>query len=113
MESILLTHARRYPRMEPCDAVKLLYQSEFAGGHLIRDEAACKAFLLREYAATPQSGRISVLEDIGSGTFHRIEEFVAGRTEIHIPPCLAVKIEQSAAAVRRRMEHARYQDDIF
>lgn len=66
MQEILLTHAEKYPLMEPRDAVKLLYQSQFGGGHLIRDEAACLEFLHREYAATPQSDG-SLTEDIGNG----------------------------------------------
>lgn len=65
MREILLTHARQYPLMEPRDAVKLLYQSCFGGGHLIRDEAACLEFLQREYAATPQTDA-ALLEDIGN-----------------------------------------------
>lgn len=67
MESILLTHARRYPLMEPRDAVKLLYQSEFGGGHLIHDESAFRDFLLREYQQTPRNPSIPLLEDIGNG----------------------------------------------
>jgi len=67
MKTILLTHARRYPRMEPRDAVKLLYQSEFGGGHLIRDEDDCLRFLQQEYAATPQAENCTLLEEIGSG----------------------------------------------
>ena len=67
MTSILLAHARRYPQMEPTDAVKLLYQSEFGGGHLIRDEQACLNRLLEEYRATPQRRNIPLTEDIGSG----------------------------------------------
>jgi len=35
MKTILLAHARLYPKMEPRDAVKLIYQSEFGGGHMI------------------------------------------------------------------------------
>lgn len=66
MEKILLTHGQRYPLMEPRDAVKLLYQSQFGGGHLVRNEAACLEYLHREYAATPQTG-IPMLEDIGNG----------------------------------------------
>ena len=38
---ILASHAERYPLMEPTDAVKLIYQNEFGGGHLIRDEESC------------------------------------------------------------------------
>ena len=67
MKAILLDHARRYPRMEPTDAVKLLYQSEFGGGHLIRDENACLTRLLEEYRATPQCREIPLTEDIGGG----------------------------------------------
>jgi len=66
LKEILLTHAQRYPRMQPCDAVKLLYQSEFGGGHLIQDENACMDFLRREYTATPQTDT-PLLEDIGNG----------------------------------------------
>ena len=67
MKSILLDHARRYPRMEPTDAVKLLYQSEFGGGHLIWNEKACLTRLLEEYRATPQCRDIPLTEDIGGG----------------------------------------------
>ena len=41
LRAILLAHAKRYPLMQPQDAVKLIYQNEFGGGHLIRDEEAC------------------------------------------------------------------------
>ena len=67
MKSILLDHASRYPSMEPTDAVKLLYQSEFGGGHLIRDAEACLNRLLEEYRATPQRRDIPLTEDIGGG----------------------------------------------
>lgn len=67
MKTILLTHAGWYPKMEPRDAVKLLYQSEFSGGHLIRDEAACLRYLRQEYEATPQQPTTPLLEEIGSG----------------------------------------------
>ena len=67
MTHILLAHARRYPNMEPQDAVKLLYQSTFGGGHLITDEDACLRRLLAEYAATPQSPDLPLREDIGNG----------------------------------------------
>ena len=67
MRSILLAHAGNYPLMEPRDAVKLLYQNEFGGGHLIRDPQACLAFLHREYASVTQRPDIPLLEDIGSG----------------------------------------------
>jgi len=49
---ILLLHARRYPKMEPADAVKLAYQSVFGGGHMIADPAKSLAFLAQERAQT-------------------------------------------------------------
>ena len=66
MRSILLAHARRYPLMEPRDAVKLIYQNEFGGGHLIPDEAACLDFLRREYESVSQLPDLPLLEEIGS-----------------------------------------------
>ncbi len=67
LKTILLTHGKKYPLMEPRDAVKLLYQNEFGGGHLIRDEDACLAFLRREYDAVSQDPHIPLWEDIGNG----------------------------------------------
>ena len=67
MKSILLAHAEKYPIMEPTDAVKLLYQSEFGGGHLIKDPAGCLNYLHQEYCATPQMSGIPLAEEIGNG----------------------------------------------
>ena len=66
LKEILLHHAGKYPLMQPTDAVKLLYQNEFGGGHLIRDEAACLSCLQQEYAATVQAD-MPLYEDIGNG----------------------------------------------
>ena len=38
LEDVLLQHFDRYPRMQPQDAVKLIYQQEFGPGHLVKDE---------------------------------------------------------------------------
>lgn len=67
LRSILLAHVSRYPAMEPTDAVKLLYQNEFGGGHLIRDGAQCLGYLRSEYARTPQHADTPLAEDIGNG----------------------------------------------
>ena len=40
MRDILLRHAARYPLMEATDFAKLIYQSAFAGGHLISSRQA-------------------------------------------------------------------------
>lgn len=67
MKTILLSHAMRYPAMEPTDAVKLLYQSEFGGGHLIRDEEAALNYLRREYNDTVKDSAQPLTEIIGNG----------------------------------------------
>ena len=67
LKAILIAHAKRYPLMQPCDAVKLIYQNEFGGGHLIRDEQACLNYLRREYAAVEKDPTAPLYEDIGNG----------------------------------------------
>ena len=67
LERILREHAKRYPLMQPRDAVKLIYQNEFGGGHLIRDEQACLNYLRREYASVEKGPTVPLYEDIGNG----------------------------------------------
>ena len=67
LENILREHAKRYPKMQPTDAVKLIYQNEFGGGHLIRDEQACLNYLRREYASVEKDPATALCEDIGNG----------------------------------------------
>ncbi len=67
LEQILREHAARYPGMQPRDAVKLIYQNEFGGGHLIRDEESCLNRLRREYAAVTKDPGMPLYEAIGNG----------------------------------------------
>ena len=67
LKAILIAHAKRYPLMQPTDAVKLIYQNEFGGGHLIRDEQACLNYLRREYADLEKDPTAPLYEDIGNG----------------------------------------------
>ena len=69
LESVLKDHANRYPRMEPMDAVKLLYQNEFGGGHLIRDVDACLRYLRAEYESIPKDPAAPRREYIGNGIY--------------------------------------------
>ena len=69
LESVLKDHAKRYPRMEPTDAVKLLYQNEFGGGHLIRDVDACLRYLRAEYESIPKDPAATRREYIGNGIY--------------------------------------------
>lgn len=66
---ILAAHAERYPLMEPTDAVKLIYQNEFGGGHLIRDVDSCLNYLRREYESVIQSPDVPLMEDIGNSMY--------------------------------------------
>ena len=50
LEAILKIHVKRYPLMQPTDAVKLIYQNEFGGGHLIRDEEIFLNYLRQDSA---------------------------------------------------------------
>ena len=66
-EEILAAQAARYPKMRPQDAVKLLYQSEFGGGHIITSPEASLRFLQEEFAKQKPSEGGPVWEPIGGG----------------------------------------------
>ena len=67
LKVILITHANRYPLMQPQDAVKLIYQNEFGCGHLICDEEACLNYLRREYTSVAKDPTAPLYEDISNG----------------------------------------------
>ncbi len=46
-----MSHQQRYPRMQIQDLVKLVYQNEFAGGHMIADAESSLQRLRAEYQA--------------------------------------------------------------
>ncbi len=67
LRRILTAHARHYPLMGPCDGVKLIYQNEFGGGHLIRSPAESLAHLERECAGVEARPDSPPFEEIGGG----------------------------------------------
>ena len=67
LKRILREHAMRYPLMQPTDTVKLIYQNEFGGGHLIRDKQAVLNYLRREYESVEKDSAMPLYEDIGNG----------------------------------------------
>ena len=68
LEDILLQHFVQYPKMEPQDAVKLIYQQEFGPEHMIKDAAKSLAALKMEIAQLQSSGAKEPLyESIGNG----------------------------------------------
>ena len=67
LKDALLLHANMYPRMRPADAVKLVYQNEFGGGHMIKSPEAALIRLRNEYAATEHDAMQPLMIPIGSG----------------------------------------------
>ena len=49
MRELLLKHMERYPKMQVTDTVKLLYQSEFGGGHMIVNPAKSLEWIRKEW----------------------------------------------------------------
>lgn len=65
--SILTLHTKKYPLMQPCDAIKLLYQNEFGGGHIIRDAEQSLLQIKKEYASLSIVMRSDIrFEEIGN-----------------------------------------------
>ena len=65
--STLQAHARQYPLMRPCDAVKLIFQNEFGGGHMIRDAESSLRFLREECMELARRAAKPLCENIGNG----------------------------------------------
>ncbi|MBR5291405.1 MAG: hypothetical protein IKU32_00655 [Clostridia bacterium] len=67
-ERILLAHLRKYRLMGPEDCAKLIYQSEFAGEHMISSPEQSLKWIRQEMdEAAPSRG--DIYEDIGDGVF--------------------------------------------
>lgn len=71
LKDTLEIHAKKYPKMQPCDAVKLIFQNEFGGRHLAEDGAGSLA-ALREELVRVSSDRCQqenglIAEKIGNG----------------------------------------------
>ncbi len=69
LADVLRIHALRYPLMQPQDGVKLIYQNEFGGGHLIADPDRAIAYLHREYAQIEKNSEFVAEESIGNGIY--------------------------------------------
>ncbi|MBR3504605.1 MAG: hypothetical protein IKO07_10265 [Clostridia bacterium] len=67
MRELLLAHAARYPLMEATDFAKLIYQSAFAGGHLIASREAALSRLKDEMASLEDGVPAPLTEPIGGG----------------------------------------------
>ena len=68
MKELLLSHYSHYPKMQLIDMIKLICQSEFAGGHIIKSPSDSLNHIEDEYAALAgDDGGFEAFEDIGSG----------------------------------------------
>ena len=61
MIEIIKEHIKNYPQMQIQDVAKLLYQSEFGGGHLIADANRSLERIKAEYEALTESNRAQIL----------------------------------------------------
>lgn len=77
MKEILLRHFEKYPKMQVTDAVKLLYQSEFGGGHMIANPGKSLNWIKTEWEQMKRDGSyapdgeenitgVELAEEIGS-----------------------------------------------
>lgn len=64
---ILREHLALYPEMEPQDAVKLIYQSEFGCGHFLPDPERARAYLLAEWKSVPHDPSHRRTDPLGGG----------------------------------------------
>lgn len=69
MREVILEHLKRYPEMEIQDAVKLVFQSEYGGGHMIADPSDSLSRLYKEYQGLKEPVKKQPLayEPIGNG----------------------------------------------
>ena len=67
IEEVLIFHAEKYPLIQPADAVKLLYQNEFGGGHLLQNPDASLAYLMEEYKNTGYDEKADLAVPLGNG----------------------------------------------
>ena len=67
MIDLIKKHLESYPKMEIQDVMKLLYQSEFGGGHLISNEEMSLKRIQEEYEHMNVEDMVcmSVIEPIG------------------------------------------------
>ena len=58
-------HFLRYRKMTPQDTVKLIYQEEFGGEHMISDAESARRYLSRERFDTPRDETMPTVEYLG------------------------------------------------
>lgn len=67
LRALLFSHAQRYPQMQATDCAKLIYQSAFAGGHLVSSPEYALNRLKSEWNASAPGRYVPLLEPVGNG----------------------------------------------
>ena len=67
IKQIIFEHLKKYPESEITDIVKLVYQNEFGGGHLIADEEMSLKRIQGELELIQFDPEKPLTEDIGNG----------------------------------------------
>ena len=62
---VLREHTARYPKMEPQDYGKLIYQSEFGPEHMLGEKKFVLSRIREEFAALPENSMPEGIESIG------------------------------------------------
>ncbi len=96
MRDLILAHAARYPLMEAVDYAKLIYQSAFAGGHLIASPQAALERLKGEMDALQEEGFQPLTEPIGNG-LNRLYLAPARRMGLRAETICALFVETAAS----------------
>jgi hypothetical protein len=80
LQRILAGQIERYPQMQPVDLYKLLHQASLGSEHAVPDEAAVRAWLVRELAEMSDGPQEPIVDPISPG-----EEIV----RVHLRPYMA------------------------
>lgn len=114
IKEILIQHCNKYPLMEVQDMIKLIYQNEFAGGHLVNNELES---FVRLQAEVDSIKKISLdhetplFEDIGNGLVRLyLNQIHKYQTEIKTINCFFVNTSNS---VRGKVENFEKKVDVL
>ena len=66
-KDIIIEHTKKYPQMQISDLVKLVFQSEFGGGHMIANPSDSLSRLYKEYEGLPETKLPVLYDKIGNG----------------------------------------------
>lgn len=67
IKQVIIDHYNMYKSMEIIDIIKLIYQNEFGGGHLISDQNKCLNYIINEYNLSKKEKNIPLYVDVGNG----------------------------------------------